>query len=96
MHKQQRKIALLNTLLESSASTRETSEGAGIPEATANVFDFGGGCVCCRAGDVEREGAMAADKKKVPLDTIILETTGVADPLVFAECASGANARRHS
>ena len=37
----------------------------------------------------------AAIKKKVPLDTIVLETTGVADPLVFAECCPRAfNARK--
>ena len=37
----------------------------------------------------------SAIKKKVPLDTIVLETTGVADPLVFAECCPRAfNARK--
>ena len=63
------------------------------------MFDFGGGCVCCSPrGDVERrtrELMASAIKKKVPLDTIVLETTGVADPLVFAECCPRAfNARK--
>ena len=35
----------------------------------------------------------SAIKKKVPLDTIVLETTGVADPLVFAGAALGRSTR---
>mmetsp|Transcript_22373 Transcript_22373/g.68700 ORF Transcript_22373/g.68700 Transcript_22373/m.68700 type:complete len:424 (+) Transcript_22373:970-2241(+) len=101
LHKQQRKVALLEHRFSSEFGqhARQPPKELAFKEATANVFDFGGGCVCCSPrGDVERrtrELMAAAIKKKVPLDTIVLETTGVADPLVFAECCPRAfNARK--
>ena len=101
LHKQQRKVALLEHRFSSEFGqhSRQPPKELAFKEATANVFDFGGGCVCCSPrGDVERrtrELMASAIKKKVPLDTIVLETTGVADPLVFAECCPRAfNARK--
>ena len=101
LHKQQRKVALLEHRFSSEFGqhARKPPKELAFPEACANAFDFGGGCVCCSPrGDVERrtrELMAAAIKKKVPLDTIVLETTGVADPLVFAECCPRAfNARK--
>ena len=101
LHKQQRKVALLEHRFSSEFGqhARKPPKELAFPEACANVFDFGGGCVCCSPkGDVERrtrELMASAIKKKVPLDTIVLETTGVADPLVFAECCPRAfNARK--
>ena len=101
LHKQKRKVALLEHRFSSEFGqhARQPSKELAFPEATANVFDFGGGCVCCSPkGDVERrtrELMAVAIKKKTPIDTIVLETTGVADPLVFAECCPRAfNARK--
>ena len=101
LHKQQRKVALLEHRFSSEFGqhARQPPKELAFDGATANVFDFGGGCVCCSPrGDVERrtrELMATAIRKKVPLDTIVLETTGVADPLVFAECCPRAfNARK--
>ena len=91
-------VALLDRFAE-FASTLANRRRSWPSPKHVRMFDFGGGCVCCSPrGDVERrtrELMASAIKKKVPLDTIVLETTGVADPLVFAECCPRAfNARK--
>ena len=73
-------------------------DDAGRPVAFASVFDFGSGCVCCSPrGDVERavRGFLEeAGKAKVALDTLVLETTGVADVPLFEGVCRRAFGRR--
>ena len=86
LHKQQRKIALLEHRFSSEFGqhARQPPKELAFKEATANVFDFGGGCVCCSPrGDVERGRGGAFSPPKSTLDARV-QATGVADPLVFA------------
>ena len=60
------------------------------PDAKGAVFDFGSGCICCSPrGDLERrarEFLEEAEKREEAVDTLVLETTGVADAALFESC----------
>ncbi|KAH8066405.1 hypothetical protein JL722_845 [Aureococcus anophagefferens] len=101
LHKAGRRAALLQHKFAQEFGLSWGSDewdDAARPVAFASVFDFGSGCVCCSPrGDVERavRGFLEeAGKAKVALDTLVLETTGVADVPLFEGVCRRAFGRR--
>jgi G3E family GTPase/nitrite reductase/ring-hydroxylating ferredoxin subunit len=101
LHKAGRRAALLQHKFAQEFGLSWGSDewdDASRPVAFASVFDFGSGCVCCSPrGDVERavRGFLEeAGKAKVALDTLVLETTGVADVPLFEGVCRRAFGRR--
>src|SRR6188472_4053771 len=93
------KTTLVNQLLANRAARGETStklgvivnelgeigiDGALLGGDAARQIELPGGCVCCVLGDELGETLIELVTKNPGLDAIVLETTGVAEPLPIA------------
>lgn len=71
-------VGIDDSLLESGALNTEE-----------NLVEMSNGCLCCTVrGDLIKgltRIAMAAEKKNAPLDAVMIETTGLADPAPVAQ-----------
>jgi G3E family GTPase len=92
------KTTLLNRLLADRAARGETSkigvivnelgevgiDGALLGNEAARQIELPGGCVCCVLGDELDKTVIELVKTNPELEAIVLETTGVAEPLPIA------------
>ncbi|HEY5945918.1 MAG TPA: GTP-binding protein [Kofleriaceae bacterium] len=103
------KTTLLNRLLANRAARGETRklgvivnelgevgiDGALLGSDSARQIELPGGCVCCVLGDELDKTVIDLVTANPDLEAIVLETTGVAEPLPIAWALSRAPVRDH-